>query len=143
MYFPDGDFLEAEVGTSPSRVWRVIVDGKEVLRQGLIRRIGTGEATNIWTMNWIPRDGLMRSVARLQGNDMQMVSDLIDNMSGFWDMQRLKESFLPMDWEIIANIPLSTRRQEDFWAWHYEKSGVFTVRSAHHMLMSNWEKRSD
>jgi hypothetical protein len=81
VYFLDGDFLEEEVGTSPSRVWRAIVDGKEVLRQGLIHRIGTGEATNIWTMNWIPRDGLMRYVARLQGNDMQMVSDLIDNMS--------------------------------------------------------------
>ena len=74
---------------------------------------------------------------------MQMVSDLIDNMSGFWDMQQLKESFLPMDWEIIANIPLSTRIQEDFWAWHYEKSGVFTIRLAHRMLMSNREKRSD
>ena len=51
VYFPDGDFLEAQIGTSPSRIWRAIVDGKDVLCQGLIRRIGTGEATDIWTMN--------------------------------------------------------------------------------------------
>jgi hypothetical protein len=40
-----------------------------------------------------------------------------------------------MDWEIIEGIPLSTMLQEDFWAWHYEKSGVFTVRSAYRMLV--------
>jgi len=65
VYFPDGDFLEAQIGTSPSRIWRAIVDGKDVLCQGLIRRIGTGEATDIWAMNWIPRDGLMRPISRL------------------------------------------------------------------------------
>ena len=90
VYFPDGDFLEAQIGTSPSRIWRAIVDGKDVLCQGLIRRIGTGEATDIWVMNWIPRDGLMRPISRLQGNNMRMVSDLIDNTTGCWDMQRLK-----------------------------------------------------
>jgi len=74
---------------------------------------------------------------------MRMVSDLIDNTTGCWDMQRLKQSFLPMDWEAIASIPLSTRRQVDFWAWHYEKTGVFTVRSAYRMLVSNREKRTD
>ena len=65
VHFPDGDFLEAQIGTSPSRIWRAIVDGEDVLCQGLIRRIGTGEATDIWAMNWIPRDGLMRSISRL------------------------------------------------------------------------------
>ena len=34
VYFPDGDFLEAQIGTSPSRIWRAIVDGKDVLCQG-------------------------------------------------------------------------------------------------------------
>jgi len=27
-----------------------------VLTQGIIRRIGRGETTNIWSMNWLPRD---------------------------------------------------------------------------------------
>ena len=47
MYLSDGDLLEAQIGTSPSRIWRAIVDGKHVLCQGLIRRIGTGETTDI------------------------------------------------------------------------------------------------
>ena len=44
---------------------------------------------------------------------------------------------------LIASIPLTTRRQNDFWAWHYEKSGLFSVRSAYRMLVNNWERRTD
>jgi len=50
------DFLEAELGTGPSHVWPAIIEGNDLLMQGIIRRIGSGEATNIWSMNWLPRD---------------------------------------------------------------------------------------
>lgn len=39
VYYPNEDFLDAEIGGSPSRVWRPVFDGKEVLVQGLIKRI--------------------------------------------------------------------------------------------------------
>ena len=39
VYFPEGSFLDATLGSSPSRIWRAICDGKDVLKQGLIRRI--------------------------------------------------------------------------------------------------------
>lgn len=42
VYYPQRDFLSAELGSSPSRLWRTIMDGKDV-QQGLIRRIGTAE----------------------------------------------------------------------------------------------------
>ena len=42
VYYPMGEFLDAQVGAAPSRVWRAIMEGKDVLKQGLIRRIGTG-----------------------------------------------------------------------------------------------------
>ena len=52
-YYPSVDFLEADLGTGPSRVWPAIIEGKEVLVQGIIRRIGMGETTNLWSMNWL------------------------------------------------------------------------------------------
>lgn len=63
VYYPHGDFLGAGLGVRPSRVWRAIMEGKDVLSQGIIRRIGTGESTEIWSMNWLPRDGFLRPVA--------------------------------------------------------------------------------
>ena len=51
----------------------------------------------------------------------QLVIELIDSQSASRDLQKLQAYFLPMDAEIISNIPLCTRRQEDFWAWHSDK----------------------
>ena len=48
-------------------------------------------------------------------------------------------SFSSLDWEFIENIPLSTTSQEDYWAWHYEKTGVFSVRSAYRLLVRSRE----
>ena len=49
MYFPDEDSLRAELGNRPSQIWGGICEGRDVLKQGLIRRIGTGSDTRIWT----------------------------------------------------------------------------------------------
>jgi len=35
--------------------------------------------------------------------------------------------------DIISRIRLSTRRSEDFVAWHPEKTGMFSVRSAYNL----------
>ena len=65
VYFPNADFLDAELGSSRPRVWRAIIDGKGVLQQGLIKRIGTGENIDVWRTNWLARDGLMRPICCL------------------------------------------------------------------------------
>jgi hypothetical protein len=41
VYFPNTEFLEVELGKSASHIWRSVVDGKDMLKQGLIKRIGT------------------------------------------------------------------------------------------------------
>lgn len=48
VYFPTGELLHAEFGSKPSKTWRAIYDGIDVLKQGLIRRIGDGVSTSIW-----------------------------------------------------------------------------------------------
>jgi hypothetical protein len=48
-------------------------------------------------------------------------------------MEKLEENFEPVDVEAICNIPIG-RFSEDEWAWAYEKSGYFTVRSAYKLL---------
>ena len=110
VYFPNRNFLEASEGTRPSRIWRAIMEGKDVLSQGIIRRIGTGESTEIWNINWLPRDGLLRPMASSKPNPPSLVCELINQTAACWDQQKLEEFFNPMDVEAISGIPLSTRR---------------------------------
>lgn len=42
VYFPTTSILEANLGSNPSQIWHAILDGRDVLRQGIIKRIGDG-----------------------------------------------------------------------------------------------------
>lgn len=134
-YFPSCSILEAELGLRPSQVWRAILDGRDILRQGIIRRIGNGASTNIWTHNWIPRSGLMRLITSRIANPPQLVSALIDHTSVSWREDMVRDIFVPLDAEAIIKIPLCIRTVEDFWAWYEDTKGNFSVRSAYRMIV--------
>jgi hypothetical protein len=82
--------------------------------QGLIKQIGDGQPTHIWTDNWLPQDFMMKPVASLIDNPPHMVSDLIDENFATWKEDLVCACFLPMDASIILGTPLSTRAQADF-----------------------------
>jgi hypothetical protein len=141
VYYPQGDFLEAELGFHPSQIWRALVEGKEVLSRGLIRRIGNGETTRIWNQNWIPREEMMRPLACLAAEPPTMVSELIDVSSASWDVEKIQKFFVRVDANLILGLPICTRNIEDFWSWNFEKKGIFTVRSAYRMLVETKQRR--
>jgi hypothetical protein len=143
LYFPNNKFLDAALGSRPSQIWRAILDGRDVLEQGLIRRIGNGETTRIWDHNWLPRDGGLKPIAVKASNPPRYVSELIDNTSMQWKEDVIQKYFYEFDAQVIKNIPLSYSRQDDFWAWHYERSGVFSVKSAYRMLVHTRNQRQD
>ena len=143
VYFPSGDLLRAQVGNNPSKTWRAICDGIEVLKQGLIKRIGDGESTHIWNYNWIPRTGMFTPIASKVANPPSRVCELIDHTSMSWKSEEVRKYFLEIDSEAILRIPLSMRNQEDYWAWHHERNGLFTVRSAYRMLIEAKKRRED
>lgn len=87
---------------------------------------------NIWQQNWIPREYSMRLIACLARHRPKKVSELIDESSSRWKQHMDRAIFLPIDADLIMNIPLSTRQMHDFWAWGHEKEkGNFTVHSAY------------
>jgi formylmethanofuran dehydrogenase subunit E len=48
-----------------------------------------------------------------------------------------------MDVEAIMQIPISHTTHQDIWAWHYEKTGVFSVRSTYKMLIETKQRREN
>jgi hypothetical protein len=113
VYFPNENMLQASIGSSPSQVWRAIHEGVQVLKQCLIRRIGTGEDTGPWNDQWIPRDGMLRPLACLAAEPPRRVADFIDTTIVTWREEKLREFLLPIDVDIIVQIPVSTRRLGD------------------------------
>ncbi|GJM91105.1 hypothetical protein PR202_ga07449 [Eleusine coracana subsp. coracana] len=53
-YFHDGEFIHATRKKHASQTWRAIMAGRDVLQQGLIRRICNGVHTNIWSDRCLP-----------------------------------------------------------------------------------------
>jgi hypothetical protein len=54
--FPSSSFLDAALGSHPYQIWRVILDRRGILEQGLIKRIEDVHSTSIRLENWLPSD---------------------------------------------------------------------------------------
>ncbi|XP_024200533.1 uncharacterized mitochondrial protein AtMg00310-like [Rosa chinensis] len=53
-YFPNGSFLDADMGDSPSYTWRSIMEARTVLQAGLFWQVGNGSSIHVWSDQWIP-----------------------------------------------------------------------------------------
>ena len=95
----------------------------------------------IWQHNWIPRDNYKRPITALVQNPPDRVSQLIDVTSACWNEGLVRTIFTHFDAEAILKIPLCTRRLDDFWAWHHDPRGRFSVRSAYHMILKTKHDR--
>lgn len=60
IYYSNTTILEATIGNHPSQIWRVLLEGRDVMKQGLIKRIGNGQSAKIWVDNWLSRDEMLR-----------------------------------------------------------------------------------
>jgi hypothetical protein len=52
-----------------------------------------------------------------------------------WDEKVVHTCFFPHDADAILRIRLWGRDEEDFIAWNYERSGLFSVRSAYKLAL--------
>ena len=129
-YFPDGNILAAGIRRNMSYTWRSILKGLEVLKRGVIWRVGDGRRIKIWDDPWIPREWSRRPITPRSNNILTHVDELIDPSSGQWDEQLVREIFWQQDVEQILSIPVHIE-MEDVVAWHYDSRGLFSVRSAY------------
>ncbi|XP_073354033.1 uncharacterized protein [Aegilops tauschii subsp. strangulata] len=127
VYYPNGSILSAHLGNNPSQVWRAILEGRDILRQGLVRRIGNGATTRIWEDNWLPRNEMMRPYGCLLNNPPTYVSELIDMTSATWDKQKVQATFMNMDAKVIL---VSTRQRREAWLENRAGSSNTTVEEA-------------
>jgi ribonuclease HI len=139
-YYPRCSFIDAPIGYQPSYAWRSILSAREVLEKGTIRSIGNGRTTKIWKDTWLPDFTKIRSRnADCDLSEDAMVAELIDDETSQWNRTLIFNSFSNSDAIKIVSTPLSLSLPEDKSCWFWEKDGMYSVRSAYHLLCNGRE----
>jgi hypothetical protein len=134
-YYPRGDLLDTVFTGNPSSTWTAISHGLELLKKGIIWRIGNGQNIRVWRDNWLPRLSYMKVFTTRGKKRFRRVSELLDDQ-GNWKEAMVRSNFLPIDVEVILKIKPSRRLDNDLIAWQPEGSGHFTVRSAYKLAFN-------
>jgi hypothetical protein len=137
-YYPDGELLKSEEKLDTSYSWRSIVRGLKAIKQGMIWRVGDGTMINIWEDPWLPRGVTRRPCTPKGATILTKVSDLIDPYTGTWDKELVHDIFWEEDVKLSLAIPIK-HGEEDTPAWHYDNKGIFSVKSAYHVLEDSRE----
>lgn len=134
-YFPRDGFLDGVVGRRPSYAWRSILHGRELLKQGLVKDIGNGEATRVWLDNWvvetIPRPPNYHPDAMV---DLTMtVSDLLDQDTGLWNVNLIRQIVAEEDVERVLKVKPNLSRVDSF-KWCFANNGFYNSKSGYKLL---------
>uniref|UniRef100_A0A5B7BWS0 Reverse transcriptase zinc-binding domain-containing protein n=1 Tax=Davidia involucrata TaxID=16924 RepID=A0A5B7BWS0_DAVIN len=62
-YFPNGNFLNATLGSSPFFTWRSIMAARPVIKSGTRWRIGCGHEVCVCQHRWIPKPSTFKVVS--------------------------------------------------------------------------------
>jgi hypothetical protein len=129
-YYPNGELIDTVFTGNPSSTWTTITHGLELLKKGLVWRVGNGKSIHIWRDSWLPRSSYCKVLSPRRSRRVRRVSELLDE-HGNWKVDLIHTCFYPVDAEVILRIKPSRNLEEDVLAWQPEKSDVFSVRNAY------------
>lgn len=134
-YFPTGNLLDTVVAGEALQIWRAIEYGLELLKKGVTWRVGNDNCIRIWRDNWIPRPYGMKPIESVRMCRLRCVSHLIDQTSNSSNEAVVRRFFYPYDVDEILKIKLPSTPCIDWIAWSFERTGMFSVRSAYKLAM--------
>nr|POF03637.1 putative protein phosphatase 2c 25 [Quercus suber] len=124
-----------------SYAWKSILNARDVIRRGMVWRVGTWERVRIKEDRWLPdkSNGLITSPLTQMAAETK-VSSLIDQDQVRWNEEVVRNLFLPHEAKSILAIPLSFRRTPDRIAWKHTPSDCQFLIMASDGL---WDKVND
>lgn len=72
---------------------------------------------------------------------MSHVAELINPVTGGWDTQLIRDTFWDEDAQLILVIPVHGG-MENMAAWHFDKKGIFSVKSAYKVFRTDQLNKS-
>lgn len=98
----DGDFMLTRRKKNSSHTWWAILAGYDMLRDGLIKSIGCGEAKSIWKDWWIVNHPLRNPITVPDGLEIERVSDFVTT-SDQWNEELVRWIFCDFDTRAILS----------------------------------------
>ncbi|XP_024014707.1 uncharacterized protein LOC112088547 [Eutrema salsugineum] len=138
-YFKDTNILIAEECRRSSYIWKSILQGRDLLRKGMRFIIGDGTAVSFWYDPWLPLDPPRPPRPIEEIVNQCLVKDLFDEQSG-WNEREIQRLVVEEDAEIILSMRVNSRSEKDLLGWHYNKTGLYTVKSGY-WLAAHTHKR--
>jgi hypothetical protein len=86
-YYPNGRLLDTVFARDASASWRGVEHGLELMKKGVIWRIGNGGKVNIWRDNWLSRDGALKVTGGNTHLRLRKVKALFGNGPNGWNEQ--------------------------------------------------------
>ena len=105
-YYPSGSLVDTVFTGNASTVWRGIEHGLELVKKGMIWRVGNGNSIRTWRDSWIPRGPVLKPITPKRRCRLNRVSEFLDHR-GNWNIDLLNEQFWPVDVQVIQSIRTS------------------------------------
>ena len=94
-YSPTGNLLDTIFSRTSSAVWKGIEQGLELVKKGIIWRVGNGAMIRTWRDPWIPRCSSFGPVTLKRNCRFNRVADFLDD-NGSWNIDMLNTHFWVM-----------------------------------------------
>jgi hypothetical protein len=131
-YYPDSKILNAKIKSGASFTWKSILAGVQMFRRSYIWQVGDGSHIDIWTNTWILSSSDGKVATQIGSCIFKGVEELISHIKREWDEEILKGNLSVLNINRILATPLSSNSMEDFVAWRYTKTSMFSIWSAYH-----------
>ncbi|XP_019084334.1 PREDICTED: uncharacterized protein LOC109125964 [Camelina sativa] len=131
-YYSTSNIFTAGSSNHPSFIWKSLLEGQDMIQQGMRFLIGNGANTNVWVDPWLPTNQ-PRPPRRIEGINMNtlQVKDLITTERQTWNMDLIRSIIVDEDVSIIQRIRLGPLSTPDLLGWHYNDSCMYTVKSGY------------
>ncbi|CAL9021082.1 unnamed protein product, partial [Prunus brigantina] len=117
-----------------SATWRSVLYGVELLKKGMVWRVGNGEHVKFWKDNWVADLPLLQYAGAQSGIDLDCkVSNFFKE--GWWDIAKLRAVLDEVMVQKITCFPVGFGgNSQDAQIWKPTSNGIFTVKSAFQLI---------
>lgn len=113
-------------------VWKSIVWGRDLFKEGYCWRVGKGKYIYIDQDLWMSREGKIFPLKTPECLKRTRVEVLFDEL-GEWNAPLIERFFCPSNVEDILCISRGRRTSKDEIFWPLDTKGIFNIKSAYHL----------